>query len=474
MARKETNALRNIVRVTISNLATIFAGIIVGLIIPKVMPVDGYGYYKTFTLYVSYAGFFSLGIIDGVVLEFGGYNYDELDQKKFRGIFKWYLLVHLISDAALIVVAVFNRNTEYGFLLIMIALYITFNNLVGYFQQISQITQRFKEYSVAKMIQSLLKVVGGLIIMAIYYLTKELVDYRIYVALMTFGFAAVSIGYFFIYKRIIFGESDTLASTRPTVFFLSKTGFPLMFANLCATLILTSDRQFVNILFPNTEYAVYAFAYNLLSLITVATSAISTVLYPVLKRTTEDTLKENYSNLISTMLIFVFGALISYFPLYAFIGWFLPKYADSLIIFRVIFPGLAISSAVTVVMHNYYKTLGDNLKYFKKSVLILAVSAAANGIAYLMFKTTVSISVASIVTMLIWYVYIEQYFVNDYKYSRWRNLLYLIVAMGIFYSVTIIDNWIISGLLYCVLYVCLTICVQKDAIRYAKRLIKKS
>lgn len=466
MAQKGTNALRNIVRVTISNLATIIAGIIVGLIIPKVMPVDGYGYYKTFTLYVSYAGFFSLGIIDGVVLQFGGYNYDELDQKKFRSIFKWYLLVHLISDAVLIILAIFNRNNEYGFLLFMIALYITFNNLVGYFQQISQITQRFKEYSVAKMIQSLLKVVGGLIMMAVYYLTKELVDYRIYVALLTSGLAVVSIGYFYIYKRIVFGEADTLATTRPTILFLSSTGFPLMFANLCATLILTLDRQFVNILFPTTEYAIYAFAYNLLSLITVATSAISTVLYPVLKRTTEDTLKENYSNLISTILIFVFGALISYFPLCAFIEWFLPKYADSLIIFRVIFPGLAISSAVTVVMHNYYKTLGDNLKYFKKSVLILVVSATANGIAYLIFKTTVSISVASIVTMFIWYIYIEQYFVTNYKYSRWRNLIYLIVAMSIFYLATIIDNWIISGLLYCVLYTSLTILVQRDALQY--------
>ena len=141
-------------------------------------------------------------------------------------------------------------------------------------------------------------------------------------------------------------------------FILLKIGFPLLFANLCATLILTLDRQFVNILFDTSTYAVYAFAYNMLSLVTVATSAIATVLYPTLKRSTKESMVENYPRLIALMLLLVFAANAVYFPLCWFVKWFLPKYNDSLVIFRIIFPGLAISSAVTVVMHNYYKVLG--------------------------------------------------------------------------------------------------------------------
>ena len=471
MAQKKMSTLRNIVSVSISNLATIVAGIIVGFIIPKVMPVDGYGYYKTFTLYVSYAGFFSLGIIDGIVLKYGGYNYEDLEQTKLRSFFLWYLLIHFISDILLIILAVINRNNEYGFLLLMIAVYVTFSNIVGYFQQISQITQRFHEYSVAKMIQSLLKVLGGIIMVSLFWLTDNLVDYKIYVALMTFGFVMVSMGYIIIYKKIVFGKHDSLLSTRKEVVNLSQIGFPLMFANLCATLILTLDRQFVNVLFSNSEYAVYSFAYNLLSLITVATSAISTVLYPILKRTTPETLKKNYSDLISVMLAFVFLALVLYFPLCAFIRWFLPKYLDSLLIFRVIFPGLAISSAITVVMHNYYKTLGNNLKYFKKSLVILLISAVANGIAYIVFETTVAISIASIIVMIIWYLFREQYFVDYYHYSRKENFIYLLVMMVVFYGITSIHNWIISGLVYLLLYSIITVLCQRKVILFSKRYI---
>ena len=122
--------------------------------------------------------------------------------------------------------------------------------------------------------------------------------------------------------------------------------------------------------------------------------------------------------------------------MYAFINWFLPEYADSLIIFRIIFPGVAMSSAVTVIMHNYYKTLGKSIDYFKKSIIVLFVSAVTNGAAYVIYKTTISISISSIFTMLFWYIYAEQYFVNYFQYDRKKNILYILIMSGGFYMIS--------------------------------------
>lgn len=465
------NVIKSIAGVVASNITTIISGVIIGFIIPKVMSVEGYGFFKTFSLYTTYVGLFSMGIIDGIVLEYGGFNYTQFDRKLFRSYFKWYILVHAMWVAVIIIISFFYEDTNYKFISLMIAVYLFFSNIVGYFQQISQITQRFKEYSIAKIIQSVMKVLGGIIMVGLFFVTKELVDYRYYVVLSTLGFVFIAIGYAIIYKEIIWGESLSLNNTKIQIIHLSKIGFPLLFANLCATFILTLDRQFVNILFPNEEYAIYAFAYNLLSLVTVATSAVSTVLYPVLKRTSPDKLISNYSNLISIMLMFVFGTLLVYFPLCAFIRWFLPKYVDALNIFRVIFPGLAISASITVVMHNYYKTLGKNTEYFKKSIIVLLLSAVANGIAYLCFKSTVSISVASIIVMIIWYLFIEQFFVSNYGYSRWRNLSYLILMIASFYVITIIDNWVISGILYFFIFLTMTLLIQKKGLLSIKHLL---
>lgn len=472
MIEKKSGILANIVKVLVSNITTIIAGFIIGFIIPKVISVEGYGFYKTFTLYVTYSGMFSLGIIDGIVLDYGGLDYCEYDKPLFRSYFKWYILIHFFWIAVLGVISIIFQDRDYSFIIIMIAAYMFFANIVGYFQQISQITQRFREYSLAKIIQSTMTVLNGVFMIAIYFVIDDMVDYRIYIVLTTLSFVFVACGYFGIYKDIIFGEYNPLNDTLPNILHLSYIGFPLMFANLCGTLILTLDRQFVNILFSNSEYAIYAFAYNLLALIMVATAAISTVLYPILKRATFDDLQKRYPQLISIILVFVFSALVVYFPLCKFVIWFLPKYQGSLLIFRIILPGLAASSAITVVMHNYYKTLGDNFLFFKRSVLILILSAAANYLAYWIRGTMVAISAASIITMMIWYLYIEQYFVKNYGYSRGQNLLYMLFMMISFYFVSAVDNWIGGTAIYVVVYLVVTYLLEKEVFLGVVRKLK--
>ena len=58
---------KDILMVTISNFTTILAGVVTGFIIPKILNVEDYGLYKTFTLYSSYIGLLSLGIVYGIV-----------------------------------------------------------------------------------------------------------------------------------------------------------------------------------------------------------------------------------------------------------------------------------------------------------------------------------------------------------------------------------------------------------------------
>ena len=80
------------------------------------------------------------------------------------------------------------------------------------------------------------------------------------------------------------------------------------------------------------------------------------------------------------------------------------RYTYSLEIFRIVFPGLAFSSVISVVMQNYYKLMNKNHLFFFKNVLVLGISIAANFIAYYWFKTPEAISYASVVTLIIYYL----------------------------------------------------------------------
>ena len=470
---KKQGTVKSIIEVTLSNIATILAGIVVGMLLPKVISVEDYGWYKTFTLYTTYVGFFSLGLIDGIVLQHGGDDYENLDRALFRSYFKWYGLIHASFAVVLLIGAILIGDSNYSFICVMLALYLIAANFSGYFQQISQITQRFKEYSARKIIYSCLKILNVLILFGLSFFGIE-PNYKIYLLVFMVSEYALTLWYMFTYRDIILGRSKTFSETRNDIVNLSKIGFPLLFANLCSTLILSLDRQFVSILFDTETYAKYSFAYNMLSLVTVAMSAISTVLYPTLKRTTKETLKETYSSLISIISLIVFAAIAAYYPLCVFVNWFLPKYVESLPIFRIVFPGLALSSSITVIMHNYYKTLGKNIIYFKKSIVVLIVSGLANAIAYYFFRTTAAISIASIITMLFWYLYIEQYFVNEYRYARKKNFLYLVVMMILFYASSAIPNYYIAFAIYIAAYAVTTWLFFKNVILVdLKRIIKR-
>lgn len=467
--------IKSILGVAISNVSSIISGIFVGFVVPKILSVEGYGFYKTFTLYVAYLGLFSLGIVDGIYLKYGAKDYSELDKPLFRAFFKWFLLIHaFFSLLAIGCSFVFISDVNTRFILSALGINLVAVNITGYFQHLSQITQRFKEYSVRKILQSVLNIVAVFLLYMIYKYSG-VIKYEIYVVIVIFINYILMTWYVITYKELIIGSSKSIFDVRFELWNLIVKGFPLMFANLCSTLLLNIDRQFVSILFSTSDYAIYAFAYNMLSLVTVATSAVSTVLYPMLKRRDSNNSMTMYSKLNSAVIVMVYVIIVAYFPLNLFIHWFLPTYVLSLPIFRIILPGIAISSAVTIIMYNYYKILDEVYDYFRKSIIVLIFSAIANYFAYSLFGTMASISVASIVTMIIWYVFVERRLIAKgvNKKACWKNRLFSLLMMIAFYLCTELSNIWISMVCYIAVLIVATLLFFKNEVTLWKGLLHK-
>lgn len=460
--------LIEILKVSISNIVVLMSGVLVGFLLPKVVGVTDYGYYKTYTLYATYVGMFHFGIIDGIYLKYGGCEFSSLDRNKFKFYSKVFMVIETSISLCFYILSYIYLNGEYQFIFMFLGIYLMFHNITVYYQGISQATSRFTELSSRNIIQSILICIA---VIGLFFAQKFFeinISYRMYIVLYTLIIAALTVWYIYTYRSIIFGRSGESYWKDIPEFVLA--GFPLMLANLCSSLILTLDRQFVNALFDTDTYAVYAFAYNMLSLVTTAISAISTVIYPKLKQMNGKALQKQYTDLISTIVSLVFGCLLIYFPLVLFVDWFLPKYSDSLIIFRIIFPGLAISSAITIVMHNYYKVLGVNLIFFIKSIAVLVVSALSNYVAYKIFRTTIAISVASIATMIFWYLLVEYYFIRRYRIKWLKNFLYVLAMMSMFYLITSIQNIYIGFTIYFIMYLIITLLFN---LKMLKQLIKE-
>lgn len=466
---------KNIIKVAVSNLFTILAGVLVGFVIPKMMGTTDYGYYKIFTLYLIYVGLFHFGFVDGIYLVFGGKNYDELDKKKFRTYSKFFLIFQSIISLIITIIALCFVNYDYGFIFTFIGISLIFSNIITYYQYISQITGRFNELSIVNIVKSLLTIIA---VMGLFVLYKmEIItylQYQTYTIISTIILFLIAMYYLCKYKDITFGESYKIKDEKKELLSFFKIGIPLLVANLVLNFILNVDRQFVSLLFPTETYAVYAFAYNMLSLITVAISAIATVLYPTIKRFDEEQLKNNYNFFIALISFVSAVCLAAYFPLYFIVEYFLIDYFDSLLVFRIILPGLLLTTNITVIMFNYYKSLDKSKLFFIISVIAFVLAIISDLIVYLIFKSYIAITIVSIAVMFIWYIICDFFILKRFKGVKFiNNYLFVILIMIAFYLSTAVNNlWIGLGI-YLLSGLIITVLCQFDLVKKGINILKK-
>ena len=466
-----TKVIKNIIILAISNFIKLLAGVLVGFIIPKIMGETNYGYYKTFTLYLTYIGIFPLGFIDGIYLMYAGSTYDELDKRTFRTYTKFLMIFQSFISAVICMISIFFITTDYGFICFFIGLTLVINNIMWYYQFISQVTNRFKELSIRNTLNALMQIFFAVIFFVLwkFHIINEL-NYKYYIISYTFTLLLLTLWYIYTYKDITFGQKYKISGIKKSIFKMFKIGFPLMIANLTSSLILSIDRQYVNILVSLRlctieEYGIYSFAYQMLSLITTIIAAISTVLYPTIKVYTYDRLKSDYNTLITIIAMLTAFCLLAYQPLCFIVQKWLEEYSSSLQYFWVILPTLTFSSCISMIMFNYYKRLNKQFRFFITSLIILILSIVANVVFYSVFKNILWVSIASLVVCLIWYISTDIYLAKTFKIKTYKNFMYLIlIIISYFFTTFYIKNIILSFVIYAFLFVMITLLFHHNLI----------
>lgn len=469
--KQDKKIVKNVIFVAMSNIITLLAGVFVGFVIPKIMSVEDHGYYRIFTLYFGYVGLFHFGFVDGIYLYFAGKKYENLNKEKFRLFSKFLFVFQTIVLLVIVGISMFFMGSEYMPILMFIGFSLLANNLTTYYQMISQITYRFKELSIINSLKSLLTIISILVLYILYKFTDVgLINYYIYVSIFLGIQYLLTLFYVIAYRDITFGKGAKFSENKGEIINFFKIGFPLLLANFVAVLLLNIDRQFVSIWFTTEEYSIYAFAYNLLSLVTTTISAIATVLYPSLKTKNEEELKKSYHSINAIIMSIVTIGLMGYFPLKFIVEWILPKYTESLNFYKIVSPGLIFSSSVTIILANYFKSLNKIKSFFVISLSVLAVSIIADVIVYYVFESMEAISFASVGVMFIYYFVSELVMTKKLKNLNFKNMVYSIIIALMFYLIVfLISNIYIQMATFIVLgLITLLIFNYKPLLKLAK------
>ena len=184
-----------------------------------------------------------------------------------------------------------------------------------------------------------------------------------------------------------------------------------------------------------------------------------------MKTIDEKSITKNYAKINSLLLMFVGFCLVAYYPLVFIVRRFLPNYGGALPTFLIILPGVLISSSISVIKYNCYKTFGKINNYFVKSIAALALAVAADLTVYAVFQNTASISIVSIFVLLFWYVLVELYFVKAYRVGWIANLLYILLVLAAFYGISFIPNVFLGAGAYLLAYAAITLCLFHGEIK---------
>ena len=467
-------AVNGILLVAAGNAALLIAKALTWLVVPRILGVVEYGYYKTFTLYLVYVMLLHFGFPDGILLIYGGQNYGRINQMEFRINTRFFTVFQIIVSAFIIGISLCLCQGMRCFIFCMIGLDGLFVNLATYYKFISQAVMRFKEYTLRNVMQAVMQI--GVVVIIIFLKKLDVLEPNgaFYILCIVLIDAMLLVWYMKTYSDITFGRVGSVKRQFSKIKKIFMKGILLTISFQVAHLVFFLDSQMVEMLFDVETYSLYAFAYSIANMITVVVSAIATVMFPSLKRLKIEDAVSKFPALMATISVIVFFLLASYFPLSAFIRWFLPDYAAALDYLQIIMPGLALTSCINMIIFTYYKVLNRLKQYLYIALAMLLTGGILNGAGYILFREPMAFSIASIMTLLIWYICSAAYLFQNFHMKWVKNFAYVFLEMMIFYTLDrVLDGGWKSMFTYFFSFMAVTIFIYKRDIGYLLNRFRK-
>lgn len=349
-----------------ANILSAISSVIVVIILPRVMTMEDYGFWQLFMFYFSYVGFFHFGWIDGIYLRYGGQYYKELNKTVFSGQILL-LLLFLISESILLNIMLFCSIINDSNLLYIIRV----ASVAGIFVNIKtlcdfllQMTDRIREYARNVVLERILNV-----FLIVCFTILSQVNYRQIVYIQLIVSITMSIFSLYVIRDIVLEKAcDFKDAIREAVINIS-VGSKLMLSNIAGMLILGIIRYGISRGWDVVTFGKVSLSLQISNFLMVFISAVSVVLFPILKRTDEDRLAEIYTILRRILSYSLLGLLISYYPIRLILVNWLPKYIDSLIYMGYLLPICIFESKMQMLVNTYLKSLRQEVMMLKINAL---------------------------------------------------------------------------------------------------------
>lgn len=449
---------KGILSVMAANIFCLILSLLTNFLLPKYLTVDTYGMLKTYTLYLSYAGFFHLGYCDGMYLKYGGQDLRKVKGEDLsRNFFNYVVIVVMMAVIILGINIFINDSLVFAFAFGML-----FYNTLGYLKYLYQATGEFSSYSKALNTEKF----AVFFFNVIFIFALGLDNYLFYVWIQIVVSAAITVILLYkLDKQVPFIKGGKLSFHECKENILS--GFTLMIGNFSSNIFTGLDRWFVKILLSTTHFALYSFAVSIENLMNVFISPITLSMYNYFCKAPE---KEDIYKIKKMVLLWGFFIIAAAFPAKFILEIFLTDYIDASKIIFFLFAAQAFYVVIKGVHINIYKAEKQQTKYLKQTVLMTIVGFFLNYILYFAFKNMESIACATLLTAAIWYVVCEKS--NPEICFKSKETIYIVLMMIVFLTSGFMCQAIGGCVVYCVSYLVIGFIFMRNELLEVLSLIK--
>ena len=374
MIENQTNTKqikKNVSLSIVAQLVSFSVSLLLNLLLPKFVPEKDYSYWQTFLLYASYVPLLHFGFLDGLMLRYSQYDYDNLDKPIIRSQFKIFLFIEMLFACVGMVISVFIENEISRYIWRFISIAIITTNVFTYTSYLFQLTNRIGKYAMLIIVERVLLGVGivALLILGVSHFYCICGVYLLATFLAICWGASQNQG-------LYFGGSarEGVCEFKKNI----SSGVMLLVANLSSMFLVGGAKMVVQWHYDVLTFGKVAFSFNIVNLFLTFVTAASVAIFPSIKRINNDDLPDFYIRIRQSVTPFLLVTMALYFPGCYLLRLWLPNYAESLGYLGILMPMVVYASRVTLLTNNY-------LKAYRRERLMLYINIVSVAIAFASF-----------------------------------------------------------------------------------------
>ncbi len=390
---KNRNLIKGITTVFIANTISAFFNVALNFLLPKFLTIDAYAGIKAYELYYTFVSIPTLGFIDGLYLEYGGFSLQEINTREIANrinTLRWFQVVVVFL---LFPISFMLRDDIFFFFLLSVPSL----NMINLFQLLYQATGEHSRYSRILNMTTILKTIISIAILL--FITKK--DYKVYLFAYMLIFLGIALWQEYEIRKKIIKKQSVFLSSFLLLMKEIKDGFVLRVGVLSGFMLSGMDRIFVKQLLDTRSFALYSFAATVENLLNVMITPVTTTMYSFFCDKPDTNLIKNIRNMTIVSSLFI---LTAFFPIKIIVSLFIKSYMDIFIVLALLFASKSLYMVIQGVYVNLYKSRKMQNKYLINQIIVIVIGLISNFLFYQIQPKMESFAIATLVTSVIWMI----------------------------------------------------------------------